>query len=147
MTMNMLYSKKIILFYLIIVLTISIIGSLLEFVVIFDKSFGMIGITGNIFYLYVLMLEVVIFSSGFVLFIRNSNKFISYLIVGAAIAVIISILNILIILTHLLLMMYPIYSSEYSFNLLIKEFSLILIIGLLSFPFILVFKKIKLTDF
>ena len=147
MSESLLYSRKIILFYLITVLIISITGSVLELFAIFNNTFKMVGITGNIFYLYVFLLETVLFSTALILNLQKSNKFFSYFIIGAAISLVISILNILIVLTHLLLIIYPISSSEYNYEVLVKEFSLIIIIGLFSTPFIILFKKNDIINF
>ena len=117
---------------------LSILGFSLEFVAIFNSKFKLIGILGDLFYFYIFLIEFFIFGSSFFYYYKNSPKYISFYLVGALLAIVGSVLNILTLVSHVLLFLPPISDKAYTNGWSItNDLSLILLLGLLSLPFII----------
>lgn len=138
--MNYKYAESIILIIL------SLIGFILEFISIINPSVKIIGTTGQLLYLYIFIILSGLYISSFVYQLENSSKFYSYKLVASIIGIIGSILNVLIIFSHILYTLPPISDSTNSLSI-INEFSLIIIIGIFSFKFLYKEKLIRFNLF
>lgn len=135
-------SLKLNLMYIVLALILSLFGLFLELLAIFDTNFKMTGILGNLFYLYLFIIESALFITCLYFYFKENHKYFSFNLVGAILAVVGSVLNILTIFAHFLLSIPPISEEPYASSWSVwNDISFIIIIGLLSIPFIIQVRK------
>lgn len=128
--------------YLLVALLLSIFGTFLELLVNFDSRYKVVGVVGDLFYLYLFVIETAFFGTSLYYYSKSSPKYYSFELAGAVLSVVGSILNILSILGHLLLSLPPISASPYQGSWSFwNEISLITMIGILSLPFLIKIRK------
>lgn len=125
---------KIEIYYIILLLLLSALGSLFEFLAIIDKNFKIDGILGDVFYLYLFLMETLIFSITLIYYFKNSHRFISFYVLGIFIAILGAVLNILTILANFLYQSF--INKTYGTNIW-QDVSLIILLGILSVPLLI----------
>lgn len=118
------------------IFVLSIFGALLELNAIFNPSFKISGILGDIWYLYLYIMEIIILCISFYLYYyKNSYKYVKFYILGLLWAVLGMILNILSIIENLFLYIEPFGVNQYGSTWEIwNNISLFVVIGLLAVP-------------
>ena len=132
----MIKSKEIIWFS---ILEIFLVGYILSeiFFIINSHLTPILGITKNIFYVYIAIICVFIFLISIKAFIDESSNSESFMLGGSIILVLTSIYSILQLISHILLVLPPITSDDYMNVNVLSDFSFIVIIAALTIPFLL----------
>ncbi len=142
MHVKKLTSDKVTIIYIVIALFLSLIGTILEFLAILDTKFKMTGILGDLFYLYLFIIESALFIACLYFYFKESPKYFSFNLVGAILAIVGSVLNVLTIFAHFLLSLPPLSEEPYASSwTLWNDISFIVIIGILSIPFVIQARK------
>jgi hypothetical protein len=126
---------------IILLLVFNFIGTILELINLFDSQIKFIGVTGNLFYLYLQFIETFIFLISLVQGINQSGKYQSYLISGILLLTIGGVINLLTIVSHFLLSIPPINSPDYGNWMFLNDFSFVTLCLFFSLPYLHKLKK------
>ena len=100
-----------------------------------------IGITKNIFYVYIAIICVFIYIISIKAYIDDSSNSESFILGGSIILIIASIFSFLQLLSHILLALPPINSEDYMNWNFFSDIPFIILVALLNVPFLLKFYR------
>ena len=118
---------------IILLTTLSLGGFILELLAVLDSKFKITGVLGDLFYVYLFLIESLIFLTCLFYFLKDSPKYYSYNLVGTMLAIVGTVLNVLTVFAHFLLSIPPLSEEPYVSSWTIwNDLSLIIVVG---YPF------------